>query len=213
MGASELDLLMTLEELEQEPLRMWMLPTAFCYPTRGEATIDDLYQVPEKRRAELVNGRILVMPFFEALPARANSEIAYSLMNYEDRAVGGRTFTATIAYVVDLPRRKSFSPTVSFYTGPPSGMKFPKGVPVFAAEVRGGAEYGPVAEEQRAAKRIDYFTAGTLVVWDVDLLGEDVVKVYRASDPDNPTIYRRGDMAEAEPVVPGWTMAVDELFN
>ena len=28
----------------------------------------------------------------------------------------------------------------------------------------------------------------------------------------NPTFYRRGEIAEAEPAVPGWTMAVDDLF-
>jgi len=28
----------------------------------------------------------------------------------------------------------------------------------------------------------------------------------RASDPSNPTIYRRGEIAEAEPAVPGWRM-------
>ena len=45
------------------------------------------------------------------------------------------------------------------------------------------------------------------------LLSADVVKVYRASEPDNPTIYRRGDMAEAEPAVPGWRIAVEALFE
>jgi hypothetical protein len=63
------------------------------------------------------------------------------------------------------------------------------------------------------AKRHDYFACGTLVVWDVDLLSADVVKVYRTSEPDNPTIYRRGTMAEAEPAVPGWRIAVDVLFE
>ena len=58
----------------------------------------------------------------------------------------------------------------------------------------------------------DYFAAGTLVVWDVYLLSEDVVKVYRSTAPDSPTVYRRGDTAEAEPAVPGWRMAVDDLF-
>jgi hypothetical protein len=36
--------------------------------------------------------------------------------------------------------------------------------------------------------------------------------VYRASDPDHPKIYRRGEQAEAEPAVPDWTMPVDDLF-
>jgi Uma2 family endonuclease len=64
-----------------------------------------------------------------------------------------------------------------------------------------------------AKKRVDYFAAGTKVVWDVDLEGDDLVRVYRANSPDDPTIYRRGDVAEAEPAVPGWTMPVDELFE
>jgi hypothetical protein len=37
--------------------------------------------------------------------------------------------------------------------------------------------------------------------------------VYRAADPDKPTIYRRGQLAEAEPAVPGWTMPVEDLFR
>ena len=63
-----------------------------------------------------------------------------------------------------------------------------------------------------AAKRADYFAAGTRVVWDVDLLGEAVVRVYRASAPEASTTYARGQVAEAEPAVPGWSMPVDDLF-
>jgi Uma2 family endonuclease len=97
--------------------------------------------------------------------------------------------------------------------GKSSGMKFLEGAPVFAAEIRSENDYGREAELEIEAKRKDYFAAGTLVVWDVDLLGEDVIKVYRASGPDNPTIYRRSEIAEAEPAVPGWKMPVDELFD
>jgi len=62
-------------------------------------------------------------------------------------------------------------------------------------------------------KRADYFAAGTLVVWDIDLLSEDVVRVYKAGDPETFTAWRRGQVAEAEPAVPGWTMAVDICFG
>lgn len=62
-------------------------------------------------------------------------------------------------------------------------------------------------------KRADYFACGTLVVWDVDVLSENVIRSYKASDPDNPVIFRRGTIADAEPAVPGWRMAVDELFS
>ena len=63
-----------------------------------------------------------------------------------------------------------------------------------------------------AAKRADYFSAGTLVVWDVDLLSDNVVRVYRSGKPDTPTLYQRGETAEAEPAAPGWAMAVNDLF-
>ena len=63
-----------------------------------------------------------------------------------------------------------------------------------------------------AAKRADYFAAGTQVVWDVDLRSADVVRVYRQDSPEQPTIYHRGQMAEAEPALPGWKMPVDDLF-
>lgn len=83
---------------------------------------------------------------------------------------------------------------------------------MFAVEVRSEGDYGPRAERQMAKKRDDYFVAGTLVVWDVDLLSDDIVRVYRATDPHTPVVYRRGEFAEAEPAVPGWTMPVDDLF-
>jgi len=64
-----------------------------------------------------------------------------------------------------------------------------------------------------AAKRADYFAAGTLVVWDVDVLQEKVVRVFRADRPDEAKIYFAGDVAEAEPAVPGWRMAVNSLLQ
>ena len=63
-----------------------------------------------------------------------------------------------------------------------------------------------------AAKRTDYFAAGTQVVWGVDLLRDKVIRVYRASAPDQPAIYRSGDTAEAEPALPGWTLPVNDLL-
>ena len=64
-----------------------------------------------------------------------------------------------------------------------------------------------------AAKRADYFADGTLVVWDVDLLSGDVVRAFRNGDAEHPaTVYQRGQAAEAEPAVPGWSMPVDDLF-
>ena len=92
-------------------------------------------------------------------------------------------------------------------------MRFAEGAPLFAVEVRSEYDYGPAAEPEIAAKRADYFACGTLVVWDVDLLSEDVIKAYKANDPEHPVIFRRGELADAEPAVPGWQMPVNDLFE
>jgi Uma2 family endonuclease len=97
--------------------------------------------------------------------------------------------------------------------GTQPGHALLEGAPVFAVEVRGENDYGAKAEEAMAAKRSDYFAAGTVVVWDVDLLSADVVRAYRPGDPENPRMFRRGEIADAEPAVPGWRMPMDDLFE
>jgi len=178
--------------------------------TKVEATIEDLYKVEGK--AELVNGEIILMSPTGILPGYAGDEIFSSLREYSKRQKFGRAVGDNKAFVVNLPHRKSFSPDSAFYVEAACGMKFFQGAPVLAVEVRSEGDYGPRAERRMAEKRTDYFTAGTLVIWDVDLLSDDVVRVYRASNPETATIYHRGEIAEAEPAVPGWTMAVDDLF-
>ncbi|MFN2455061.1 MAG: Uma2 family endonuclease [Pyrinomonadaceae bacterium] len=180
--------------------------------TKSHATVEDLYRIPDKGKAEIVNGGIIVMSPTGDMPGRAGGAIYASLRRFE-RQAGGRAYPDNVGFRVNLPNRKSFSPDAAFYTGKPSGMKFLEGAPIFAAEIRSENDYGREAELEIAAKRHDYFAAGTQVVWDVDLLSDDVVKVYRAADPATPQIYRRGALAEAEPAVPGWTIPVDELFD
>lgn len=181
--------------------------------TTAKANIEDLYKLPDTVKAEIVNDEIVLMPPTGDEPGYAGDEIFVSLRSYSKQTKQGRAVGDNKGFRVDLPNRKSFSPDAALYTGPRTGMRFFEGSPVFAVEVRSEGDYGPAAEERIALKQADYFAAGTLVVWDVDLLGEDVVKVYRASEPKNPTIYRRGDIAEAEPAAPGWKMAVNDLFE
>ena len=142
----------------------------------------------------------------------ASMEIVASLREYGKRTNQGRAIPDNVAFVVNLPHRRSFCPDAAFHIGPPFGRKFIEGAPVLAIEVRSDEDYGPTAERRLAAKRADYFAAGTLVVWDVDVLRDGFVHVYRATDPETPTIYRRGERADAEPAVPGWAMPIDDLF-
>jgi Uma2 family endonuclease len=174
-----------------------------------ERLIAELHKIDGK--AEIIDGRVVRMSPTGRRPGRASAAIYHSLLLYEKTAAG-YAYPDNVAFLVNLPNRKSFAPDVAFSKEPPE-MEFGKGAPVFAVEVRSEGDYGSKAERKIAAKRTDYFAAGTKVVWDVDLLSEDVVRVYRADTPHSPTIYHRGELAEAEPAVPGWTFAVDELFD
>ena len=175
------------------------------------ATIDDLYHVDGK--AELVNGVIVETASTGEDPGYAGDRVFRRLDDYAMEMGKGRAVSDGRGFIVNLPNLQSFSPDAAFYIAQRTGMRFVEGAPLFAVEVRSEGDYGPRAEREMAAKRADYFSAGTLVVWDVDLLApEAVVRVYRADNPETPTLYRRGQIAEAEPAVRGWTMPVDDLF-
>jgi Uma2 family endonuclease len=180
--------------------------------TKTEATVDDLYRVPENRKAELVNGELVLMSPTGGVPGRAAGKIYVSLNEYEQRVGGGYAFPDNVGFIVNLPHRRSFSPDAAFYTGELRGGLFLEGAPVFAVEVRSEEDYGPAAEKRMAAKRADYFAAGTLVVWDVDVLREKVVRVYRSAEPNRSTTYKSEEAAEAEPALPGWSIVVREIF-
>lgn len=185
--------------------------------TKIRATIEDLYNVPENGKAEIIDGELVRFMPTGKRPSRASSRIWRSLDDYEQVHGGGVAVVDNAGFIVHLPNRDSFSPDAAWYCGEieadESEMDFFEGAPAFAAEVRSKSDYGPEAERRLEAKRRDYFAAGTLAVWDVDLLSADVVKCYRADQPDQPRIFRRGEMADAEPAVPGWKMPVDDLFR
>ena len=164
-------------------------------------------------KAEIINGTVVLLPMSGRKPTRAAEAIFVSLLLYVRRVGKGEACADGNDYLVDLPHRQSFRPEASYFVGTDPGMKFFDGAPQFAVEVRSENDYGPAAERDMAVKRKDYFAAGTLVVWDVDLLSDGVVRVYRDGDAEHPSaLHRRGETADAEPAVPGWSMPVDDLF-
>jgi len=182
--------------------------------TRRAATLDDLYRVEGK--AELIGGRIIPLMPTGRRPSRVAFEISRSLDDYAQATGRGEAYPDNTGFAV--PRlssgRESFSPDASYFLGPfpPNEMRFLSGPPAFAAEVRSENDYGDKADAARAAKRADYFEAGTLVVWDVDSINDRVLK-YRSDAPDKPEVFVLGQVADAEPAVPGWKMPVDSIFG
>ena len=185
-------------------------------PHTHEELIEALMQTEGK--AEIINGRIVRFMASGDLPGDASLSIAMALKAWK-RATDatGRAASDGTGFLCDLPRRQSFEPDASYYTGERSGMKFLPTPPVFAVEIRSEGDYGEAAERDMTAKRADYFATGaTEVVWDVDLLGASVIvrKYTKAGGEKTPVAtFGRGDTADAEPAVPGFTMPVDDLFE
>ena len=177
---------------------------------------DPLYKelMATKGKAEIINDKIVVLKAMGFLPARAAGAVLFSLVKYEKQGGNGEVYGGTVGFLCDLPNRRSFSPDAAFYTGSDQedDMKFLPEAPIFAVEVRSENDYGRRAEAAIAQKIADYFAAGTLVVWDVDLLHDEIISKFTAPDANIPQFFRRGDVADAGNAVPGWMFAVDTLF-
>jgi hypothetical protein len=173
------------------------------------ATVGDLYRLPHHQKAELVRGELMMMsPTATCRAARPARSWSPCGITRDEPAPDGPTRT--------MPRSCTADPSAPTWPSTlvcgPGGVSS-KGAPRFAVEVRSESDYGLRAERAMAEKRGDYFAAGTEVVWDVDVLREECAMVYRASVPEHPAVYQRGEKAEAEPALPGWRLAVDSLFE
>ena len=181
--------------------------------SRIRATVDDLMKVEGK--AELIGGRIVNFMPSGYEPSRIAFEIAVSLRDRARELGRGFAISDGLGFVVPELRsgRESFGPDAAYHDGPTPArkMRYVEGSPTFAVEVRSEHDYGPAAERDMAAKRADYFEAGTLVVWDVDPEAE-LIHCYRGSEAARAT-FGRGSVADAEPAVPGWRVAVDAIFG
>lgn len=177
----------------------------------ADPLVDALAASPGK--AEIVGGRIVPLMSTGFLPNHIAAEIYVALRAYA-RAHGGFAATDNLGFLVDLPGRRSFSPDAAYFTSTPEdAMDFVTGAPVLAVEVRSKADYGPRAEREIAAKRADYFAAGTAAVWDVDPTDPlATVWLYTPDAPDAPTVFARADTAHAGDALPGFEVAVDVLF-
>lgn len=179
------------------------------------ATLADLAMVPEK--AELIDGRIVRIMSTGYRPGRIALRIARSLDDFAEATGRGFALGDNVGYAVPelASGRESFSPDASYSLVPPAeddAMGFVEGPPLLAVEVRSENDYSASAEKEAAAKRADYFEAGTEVVWDVDPIA-NIIRSYDVRSPDQPTLFTPGQLAHAEPAIPGWTLDVANLFR
>lgn len=150
------------------------------------------------------------------LPSEVAFEIAVRLREFARLCGIGKAYSDGVGYALRPPLpsgRESFSPDASYYIGshPKNRMRFIEGAPIFAVEVRSEDDYGPAAEVEMAAKRADYFSAGTRVVWEVDPVA-GTIDSYSADTPQQPLHFAAADAAHSEPAVPSWRLMVREIL-
>jgi Uma2 family endonuclease len=161
--------------------------------------------------AELVRGELRVTPPAGGPHGAAAANLLGMLWSHVKVRGLGRVFSDATGYeLVDLPRTVR-APDVSFVRIdrlPANGIEpgLLRLAPDLAVEVLSPSETASQLEE----KLHDYLTSGTSLIWVADPVRLTVMVV----PADSPVRWlRENDLLEGQPVVPGFTCRVSEIFE
>jgi hypothetical protein len=76
------------------------------------------------------------------------------------------------------------------------------------AEARAGATIDDLYGAESKAEIVN----GELVLMSPTVSFQAARRSYAAERPEAPRVFSRGETADAEPALPGWSMPVDDLF-
>jgi Uma2 family endonuclease len=178
-------------------------------PARA-VTAEELFQFPDSKYYELVRG----MPRVCEPPGGVHGKIAGSIVahlhNHVER-LGLGTVLVEAGYVLQRGPDTVRGPDVSFVSLarlPPEQIpeQFIPGAPDLAVEILSPSSRWSEVEEKIA----DYFAAGARLVWVVDPGERRAIVRY----PDRPPrVVAAGESLDGEDVVPGFALALAELFR
>ena len=173
-------------------------------------TAEELFQYPDAKYYELVRG----VPRVSEPPGGVHGVIAGRIMarlGHHVERLGLGTVMVEAGYVLQRAPDTVRGPDVSFVSLarlPPERIpeQFIPGAPDLAVEVLSPSSRWSEVEEKLA----DYFTAGARLVWVVDPEERRVIVRY----PDRPPkVVAAGESLDGEDVVPGFALAIAELFG
>jgi Uma2 family endonuclease len=177
-------------------------------PARS-VTAEELFQYPDSRYYELVRGQPRVCEPPGGVHGRIAARIAARLADYVER-LGLGTVLVEAGYVLQRAPDTVRAPDVSFVSLarlPPDQIpeEFIPGTPDFAVEILSPSSRWSEVEEKIA----DYLAPGTRLVWVVDPGDRRAVVRY----PDRPPrVVAVGGSLDGEDVVPGFSLALGDLF-
>ena len=182
---------------------------------RGPYTVDNANTILEEEAVELYNGWLVWQEMTNPIERRVVANLQAMLDLSARKAGFGQAMPDQLECL--LSNGDVIKPDASLLswqrlehslvpTGP-SQRPLLRGCPELVIEVRSPSNWR--AQERR--KRQLYFANHAQIVWDVDEVNQ-IVWVYRAESPEQPTRYQIGDQLTCEPLLPGWRRAVADIF-
>ena len=173
-------------------------------------TAEELFQNPDSKYYELVRGVPRVSEPPGGLHGMIAGSIVAHLRNHVER-LGLGTVLVEAGYVLQRGPDTVRGPDVSFVSlarlpRDQIPEQFIPGAPDLAVEILSPSSGWSEVEE----KMVDYFAGGARLVWVVDPTQQRAVVRY----PDRPPrVLAAGESLDGEDVVPGFTLALAELFG
>ncbi|HLY24954.1 MAG TPA: Uma2 family endonuclease [Aggregatilineales bacterium] len=172
---------------------------------------DDLWDIShanDEQRYELDEGELIEMSPVGDIHGVLVTWLAYLFLVFVDPNQLGRVTTET-GYILFQDRNTVRAPDIAFVAKanvkPLTGKYYPM-APDLAVEVVSPTD----SADQLRRKVRQYLRAGTRLVW-VVYPGERSVDVFRPGRRSES--YEEGDILEGEDVLPGWTLAVKDIFK
>lgn len=175
-------------------------------------TADELLDLPDDgMRHELIRGELRTMPPTGLEHGDREDIFGSSLSSYVRPRRLGRVFTGEPGFILETDPDTVRAPDVAFITrerlaetGVPTG--YLHGVPDLAVEI-----ISPNDRYTRVAEKIaEWLERGTRLVFVVDPRRQ-TVDVHRPGQPTR--TLGMNDALDGEDVVPGWSLAVRDLFD
>jgi Uma2 family endonuclease len=177
--------------------------------TRSEnLTEEQLLSLPHIGKAEMIDGRLIVAPAGYEHGGISSALLAALFIYVREHKLGWVSDSSTGFY---MRSGDLLSPDVAFVSAARlKGMKrlprrFFRGSPDLLAEVLSPNDKPHEIER----KMTEYFASDTKLAWLVDP-ARQTVTIYHDAQPGR--VLNMGDAIDGETIVPGFTLALDELF-
>jgi Uma2 family endonuclease len=172
-------------------------------------TIDDLWQIEEPGRYDLIRGELYEMPPAGAEHGEIGMSIGAQLWQHVTRHQLGKVFNGDTGFIISQDEQTWLSPDVAFVRAERLPQERWTGfVPVppdLAVEIVSPSDRPSLV----ASKVLQYLGAGVALVWVVE--PEDRTITVFAQDGSR-NVYRQDDEIDGGDVVPGFSVRVDALL-